>query len=78
MLTKEEIENFLDRYRALDAEVKMLQEDKKSLFEELKDRVKPAVLREAIRQTKIREKLGDDVVALEALLEAMVGVFDDE
>jgi len=31
------------------------------------------VLREAIRQAKVREKLGDDVIALDALLDAMGG-----
>jgi len=71
MLTREEVEKFVDRYKELENEIKMLQEDKKDLFENLKNRVKPSVLREAIRQTKIREKLGDDVTALDALLETM-------
>jgi len=71
MLTREEVENFVNRYKQIEGEIKMLQEDKKDLFDNLKDRVKPAVLREAIRQAKVREKLGDDVVALDALLEAL-------
>jgi len=73
MLTREEVEKFVDRYKQIEGEIKMLQEDKKDLFDNLKDRVKPAVLREAIRQAKVREKLGDDVVALDALLDAMGG-----
>jgi len=73
MLTKEEVEKFVDRYKQIEGEIKMLQEDKKDLFDNLKDRVKPAVLREAIRQAKVREKLGDDVIALDALLDAMGG-----
>jgi uncharacterized protein (UPF0335 family) len=71
MLTREEVENFVNRYKQIEGEIKMLQEDKKDLFDNLKDRVKPAVLKEAIRQTKVRDKLGDDVVALDALLEAL-------
>jgi len=63
----------VDRYKQIEGEIKMLQEDKKDLFDNLKDRVKPAVLREAIRQAKVREKLGDDVIALDALLDAMGG-----
>ena len=73
MLTREEVEKFVDRYKQIEGEIKMLQDDKKDLFDNLKDRVKPAVLREAIRQAKVREKLGDDVVALDALLDAMGG-----
>jgi len=73
MLTREEVEKFVDRYKQIEGEIKMLQEDKKDLFDNLKDRVKPAVLREAIRQAKVREKLGDDVIALDALLDAMGG-----
>ena len=73
MLTNEEVEHFVNRYNQIEGEIKMLQEDKKDLFDNLKDRVKPAVLREAIRQAKVREKLGDDVIALDALLEAMGG-----
>lgn len=73
MLTREEVEQFVERYKQIEGEIKMLQEDKKDLFDNLKDRVKPAILREAIRQAKVREKLGDDIVALDALLEAMGG-----
>jgi uncharacterized protein (UPF0335 family) len=75
MLTQEEIIQFVNRYKGIEAEIKMLQEDKKDLFDDLKDRVKPAVLKEALRQAKIREKLGDDVVALDALLDVMDGEF---
>lgn len=73
MLTREEVENFINRYKQIEGEIKMLQEDKKDLFDDLKDRVKPAVLKEAIRQAKVREKLGDDVADLDALLEALDG-----
>jgi uncharacterized protein (UPF0335 family) len=73
MLTREEVEKFVDRYKQIEGEIKMLQDDKKDLFDNLKDRVKPSVLREAIRQAKVREKLGDDVIALDALLDAMGG-----
>ena len=71
MLTQEEIIQFVNRYKGIEAEIKMLQEDKKDLFDDLKDRVKPAVLKEALRQAKIREKLGDNVVELVALLDVM-------
>jgi uncharacterized protein (UPF0335 family) len=73
MLTREEVENFINRYKQIEGEIKMLQEDKKDLFDDLKDRVKPAVLKEGSRQVKVREKLGDDVADLDALLEALDG-----
>jgi uncharacterized protein (UPF0335 family) len=71
MLTKEELEKFIDSYNRIEGEIKLLQEERKELFEELKNRVKPAILREAIRQATKREKFGEDVIVLDTLLEAM-------
>lgn len=69
----EQIDHFVKRIKQLDAEIKLLQEDRKDLFDSLKDRVKPAVLREAVRIAKKRAKLGDDVVQLDRLVDLLDG-----
>ena len=47
---------FIERYKALEEEIKLLQEDKKTLILDLKERhdITPKVLRKAIRVAKIR------------------------
>ena len=73
MLDKKELEGFVSRLRGIEAEIKLLQEDRKGLFEELKERVKPEVLREAVRIVKKRAKFGDDVAALDQIVELLDG-----
>lgn len=73
MLDKEELEGFVNRLRGIEAEIKLLQEDRKALFEELKERIKPEVLREAVRIVKKRAKFGDDVTALDQLVDLLDG-----
>jgi uncharacterized protein (UPF0335 family) len=73
MLDKKELEGFVNRLRGIEAEIKLLQEDRKGLFEELKERVKPEVLREAVRIVKKRAKFGDDVAALDQIVELLDG-----
>ena len=71
-----QLDTFIERYRQIENEIKMLQEDKKALIEDLKANhgVKPAILRKAIRVAKIRTDLGDDVTQFDHLVDQMEGV----
>ena len=70
-----QLDTFIERYKQIENEIKMLQEDKKALIEDLKENhgVKPAVLRKAIRVAKIRSDLGDDINQFHHLVDAMEG-----
>ena len=63
-----DLQKFIERYLTIENELQLLKDDKKELFEEYKDRFKPSVIREAIRQAKLRTRLGDDVVQLDELV----------
>ena len=71
-----QLDTFIERYRQIENEIKMLQEDKKALIEDLKENhgVKPQILRKAIRVAKIRTDLGDDVIQFDHLVDQMEGV----
>ena len=70
-----QLDTFIERYKQLENEIKMLQEDKKALIEDLKENhgVKPAVLRKAIRVAKIRTDIGDDITQFDHLVDQMEG-----
>jgi len=69
------LDTFIERYKQLENEIKMLQEDKKALIEDLKENhgVKPAVLRKAIRVAKIRTDIGDDITQFDHLVDQFEG-----
>ena len=69
----DDLNKFIERWLALESELSILKEDKKILFEEYKEKFKPAVIREAIRQAKLRTRLGDDVATLDDLVAALDG-----
>jgi uncharacterized protein (UPF0335 family) len=68
-----DLKKFIERYLAIESELGLLKEDKKELFEEYKEKFKPTVIREAIRQSKLRSRLGDDVAQLDSLVEELDG-----
>ena len=70
-----QLDTFIERYKQLENEIKMLQEDKKALIEDLKENhgVKPAVLRKAIRVAKIRTDIGDDITQFDHLVDQLEG-----
>ena len=59
-----DLKTFIERWQTID---KML------LFDKYKEMLKPAVIREAIRQAKLRTRLGDEVVILDDLVAALDG-----
>lgn len=69
------LDTFINRYREIENEIKMLQEDKKALVEDLKENhgIKPAILKKAIRVAKIRTNLGDDITQFDQLVDQMEG-----
>ena len=71
----EELKNFIDKYKAIEDEIKLLQEDRKNLIEDLKDQhgIEPKVIRKAIQVAKIRTQLGDSTVQLDNIVEQLEG-----
>ena len=46
-----------DRYKVIEGEIRTLQEDKKSLFDEFKDRVDPKAFKAALSAAKSKARL---------------------
>jgi uncharacterized protein (UPF0335 family) len=71
----DELKNFIDKYKAIEEEIKLLQEDKKNLIDDLKEQhgIEPKVIRKAIQVAKIRTQLGDNVVQLDNIVEQLEG-----
>lgn len=67
---------FIERYRELESEIKVIQEDKKVLINDLKENhgITPSLLKKAIRVAKIRTDLGDDITQFDNLVDQMEGV----
>jgi len=74
--TNNQLDTFIERYKQIENEIKMLQEDKKALIMDLKENhgVTPSVLRKAIRVAKIRTDIGDDITQFDHLVDQMEGV----
>ena len=75
MALSDELKTFIDKYRTLENEIKMLQEDKKILIEDLKENhgISPKVIRKAIQVAKIRTAMGDELVQLDNIVEQLEG-----
>ena len=71
----EEIKTFIDKYKTLENEIKMLQEDKKDLIDDLKENhgISPKVIRKAIQVAKIRTSMGAEIVQLDSIVEQLEG-----
>ena len=71
----DELKQFIDKYKALETEIKVLQEDKKILIDELKEQhgISPKIIRKAIQVAKIRTQLGDEIVQLDNIVEQLEG-----
>jgi uncharacterized protein (UPF0335 family) len=75
MALSDEIVTFIQKYKAIENEIKCLNEDKKHLIEDLKDNhgIDPKVIRKAIQVAKIRTSLGDNIVQLDQIVEQIEG-----
>lgn len=56
-MTNKDIRELFERYINLENEIKLLQEDKKQILSEFKDRVEPKVFKAALSTVKKRAKL---------------------
>lgn len=56
-MTNDAAKELFDRYMTIENEIKVLQEDKKSLLEEFKDRVDPKAFKAAMAAAKAKAKL---------------------
>lgn len=57
MATNGDIGELFERYTRVENEIKLLQEDKKQLLAEFKDRIDPKAFQAALRSAKIKAKL---------------------
>ena len=57
MATNEDISDLLKRYTTIESEINLLQDDKKQLLSEFKDRVDPKAFQAALRTVKIMSKV---------------------
>ena len=75
-MEKEQLETFIEKYKAFETEIKLIQEDKKHLINDLKDNhgIPPAVIRKAIRVAKIRTEIGDELTQFDELVDLLEGV----
>ena len=56
-MTSNDVKELFERYMSIDNEIKMLQDDKKQVLAEFKDRVEPKVFRAALAAAKNKAKL---------------------
>ena len=71
MSDHEMVFKFLKDYMRIEGELKLLQEDKKGLFESMQDKVDVKALKAAIQIAKIRYRLGDSEVELDKMFDAV-------
>jgi uncharacterized protein (UPF0335 family) len=57
MAINKDINELFDRYSRIENEIKLLQDDKKQLLAEFKDRIDPKAFSAALRAAKIKAKL---------------------
>ena len=57
MATSADINELFERYTRIENEMKLLQDDKKQLFAEFKDKVDPKAFQAALRSAKIKARL---------------------
>jgi hypothetical protein len=57
MAVNKDISDLFERYSCIENEIRLLQDDKKALLTEFKDRIDPKAFSAALRSAKIRAKL---------------------
>ena len=60
MTVNSDISDLFKRYTQIENEIKLLQEDKKYLLTEFKDKIDPKTFQSALRSAKIKAKLKSD------------------
>ena len=67
------VTEFIEELTRIEGEIRLLQEDRKSLIDDYKDKINMKALMAAIKIAKIRAKLGDDVGDCETYLDEVDG-----
>ena len=60
MTVNSDVSDLFKRYTQIENEIKLLQEDKKYLLTEFKDKIDPKTFQSALRSAKIKAKLKSD------------------
>jgi len=72
MTTDNDISALFERYSRIENEIKLLQDDKKQLLAEFKDRIDPKAFQSALRSAKIKAKLkANEVEDFDQILEIL-------
>jgi uncharacterized protein (UPF0335 family) len=69
---KDIIFELVDRLLVVENELKTIQEDKKNLLDEYRNKIDIKAFKAAIQIAKIRSRLGDSEVALDEVLDSVV------
>lgn len=70
-MTKEIVQELVEKTATIDSEIKLLQEDRKSLLEEYKDKLDIKAFKAALRIIKLRENVDSSE------LDNILGVLDN-
>jgi uncharacterized protein (UPF0335 family) len=77
-MTNNDIKDLFDKYIRVENEIKLLQEDKKELLAEFKDRVEPKVFKAALSAARAKSKLkpheSNDFDAVMMLIESELSI----
>ena len=72
MTINDDISVLFERYTRIENEIKLLQDDKKQLLTEIKDRIDPKAFQSALRSAKIKAKLkANEVEDFDQILEVL-------
>ena len=72
MTINDDISVLFERYTRIENEIKLLQDDKKQLLAEFKDRIDPKAFQSALRSAKIKAKLkANEVEDFDQILEVL-------
>ena len=72
MTINDDISALFERYTRIENEIKLLQDDKKQLLTEFKDRIDPKAFQSALRSAKIKAKLkANEVEDFDQILEIL-------
>jgi len=72
MATNDDINELLNRYLTIENEIKTLQDDRKNLLAEFKDRIDPKSFQSALRAAKIKARVKpNEVTEYERILDIL-------
>tara|TARA_R110002060_G_scaffold44851_5_gene56220 strand:- start:1730 stop:1963 length:234 start_codon:yes stop_codon:yes gene_type:complete len=72
MENKELIMELVDRLLVVENELKILQDDRKELLSEYKEKIDIKAFKAAVQIAKIRSRLGDSEIALDDIMDQVV------